>query len=454
MPVRVTERAASATDFRCVAHRPPAPLGVARRATASAMARCWRSSNGPRAAARCRGSPRARPRPGAPRSAGRRRGENVLSAASARRGGRRRPASRTRPRSLRPRRPPARAPSPPCLGRGVDRGLARERGLEAEPRLHHPDRRHLPAQVGSRARRRLAGDERALAHVAPDRALPLQRVERAAKRAAADTERRRSAPARAAGGRRGVAAAARSSRASRASASPVVQPGQHHRNSPLRRRVLHGADRRPTRSGPNLPKTLAARSVRIDPAWPRARQCKQNQEEEQHVPDYVIEPPSPSPCPSPAATPAFPSAGSTASGATMPPTRSRWGTTPTASRRSSSRRTPTTSTRRANFPTRPDLGRAPRGRAGGGAQVGRHEHPARAGARPRLRLCGGARHDAARPAGRGEEARPPVGDRQGVRAFGADRPAAPRRRGRAPVRRARSRSRSTARCGRRATSTR
>ena len=45
---------------------------------------------------------------------------------------------------------------------------------------------------------------------------------------------------------------------------------------------------------------------------------------------------------------------------------------------------------------------------------GRHEHSRRARARPRLRLRRRPRHDASRPAGRGEEARPAVGDRQGV----------------------------------------
>ena len=66
--------------------------------------------------------------------------------------------------------------------------------------------------------------------------------------------------------------------------------------------------------------------------------------------------------------------------------------------------------------------RAPRGRAGGGARQGRHEHPGRRGARPRLGLCGRARHDPARPAGDRQADGPALGDRQGVRGLGAGRP--------------------------------
>ena len=80
--------------------------------------------------------------------------------------------------------------------------------------------------------------------------------------------------------------------------------------------------------------------------------------------------------------------------------RSRWATTPTASRRSSSRRTRTTSISAASFPTRRTASDVHHeielvvalGKGGG-------EHPGRAGARPRLGLRRRARHDPARPAG-------------------------------------------------------
>ena len=56
-----------------------------------------------------------------------------------------------------------------------------------------------------------------------------------------------------------------------------------------------------------------------------------------------------------------------------------------------------------------------RDRAGGGAEIGRREHQAGRRHGPRVRLCRGHRHDAARPAGRGQEAGAPVGGGQGVR---------------------------------------
>ena len=63
-------------------------------------------------------------------------------------------------------------------------------------------------------------------------------------------------------------------------------------------------------------------------------------------------------------------------------------------------------------------------------EIGRLRYPGRRGAGLRLRLRGRARHDAPRPAGRGEEARPPLGGRQilrGVRALRPDRPGVPNR---------------------------
>ena len=106
-----------------------------------------------------------------------------------------------------------------------------------------------------------------------------------------------------------------------------------------------------------------------------------------------------------------PCAASTASAGTMPSTRSRWATTRTRSRRSSSRRTPTISSpAAASFPY-------PSATSDVHHEIelivalveGWREHPCREGARPRLRLCGRPRHDAARPAGRGEEDGPARG---------------------------------------------
>ncbi len=93
---------------------------------------------------------------------------------------------------------------------------------------------------------------------------------------------------------------------------------------------------------------------------------------------------------------------------------------PTASRRSSSRRTPTRWFSRGRIsPTRRVEGRAPRDRTRRRAVQGRHRHPAGPGDGPRLRLCRRPRHDAARPSGRGQEDGPPLGDRKGVRGIGA-----------------------------------
>ena len=50
-----------------------------------------------------------------------------------------------------------------------------------------------------------------------------------------------------------------------------------------------------------------------------------------------------------------------------------------------------------------------------GAEIGRREHQAGRRHEPRVRLRRGHRHDAARPAGRGQEAGAPVGGGQGVR---------------------------------------
>ena len=108
---------------------------------------------------------------------------------------------------------------------------------------------------------------------------------------------------------------------------------------------------------------------------------------------------------------------SIASAATMPSMRSRWATIPTASRRSSSRRTPTRWCRAAATFPYPDASKDVHHELemvvalkSGGKDIA-----VEAGARPRLRLCRRPRHDAARPAGRGQEARPPLGSRQGVR---------------------------------------
>ena len=85
---------------------------------------------------------------------------------------------------------------------------------------------------------------------------------------------------------------------------------------------------------------------------------------------------------------------------------------------------------------------------------GGKRHQAGSGAVACVGLWRRPRHDPARPAGRGQEARPPLGDRQGVRAFGAVHAA--RARWLRPAIRppARSGSTSTASGGRPATSTR
>ena len=67
----------------------------------------------------------------------------------------------------------------------------------------------------------------------------------------------------------------------------------------------------------------------------------------------------------------------------------------------------------------PQRGRPPRAGAGRRPGPGRGRHPGRAGARARVRLRRGARHDPARSPGRGEEDGAPVGRRQGVRRVGA-----------------------------------
>ena len=77
---------------------------------------------------------------------------------------------------------------------------------------------------------------------------------------------------------------------------------------------------------------------------------------------------------------------------------------------------------------RADEGPAPRGRAGrrpSARAAATSRRPTRCA---RLRLRRRPRHDAARPAGRSEEAGPALGDRQGLRPVGADRPDPPRRR--------------------------
>ena len=58
---------------------------------------------------------------------------------------------------------------------------------------------------------------------------------------------------------------------------------------------------------------------------------------------------------------------------------------------------------------------SPRGRAGGGAEIGRHQHRAGAGARSRLWLCARPRHDPARSAERHGGGKEAVGDRQELR---------------------------------------
>ena len=104
--------------------------------------------------------------------------------------------------------------------------------------------------------------------------------------------------------------------------------------------------------------------------------------------------------------------------------------------------------RRPDALPEPDEEPAPRGRAGRRDRQGRPQHPRCRRDGPHLGLRGRARHDAPRPAGRGEEARPAVGHRQGLRRIGADRPAAPRRGLRDLAPRRRSGSTSTASSGR------
>ena len=70
--------------------------------------------------------------------------------------------------------------------------------------------------------------------------------------------------------------------------------------------------------------------------------------------------------------------------------------------------------------------------------TGRLGDSRRPGPRLRVRLRGRARHDAAGPAGRGEEDGPAVGHRQGVRRVGAVQLDPPRGRDRSPDRRRRS----------------
>ena len=81
-------------------------------------------------------------------------------------------------------------------------------------------------------------------------------------------------------------------------------------------------------------------------------------------------------------------------------------------------------------------------------------HSARSRARPYLRLRPRPRHDPPGFAGRDEEARPPLGDRQGVRSLLSLHPAGQVRRHRSPRSRARSGWTSTANAVRKATSTR
>ena len=63
--------------------------------------------------------------------------------------------------------------------------------------------------------------------------------------------------------------------------------------------------------------------------------------------------------------------------------------------------------------------RPSRDRDGRGAEERRQGHPGRKGARLRLRLWRRPRHDAPRPAGKGQGHGPPLGGRQGVRSVGA-----------------------------------
>ena len=100
----------------------------------------------------------------------------------------------------------------------------------------------------------------------------------------------------------------------------------------------------------------------------------------------------------------------------------------------------------------PDQEPASRGRAGRGDRHRRARHQGRRRDEARLGLRRRPRHDPARPAGRGEEARPAVGHRQGLRPLGADRADPPRRRVQGRRRHRGSRSRSTARSASRARS--
>lgn len=78
------------------------------------------------------------------------------------------------------------------LARGVDRRLARDARLDDHARPHHAEGAQLTAELdgraGGRAGRRAVGDEGALADMAPDHALALERTERLAQRGARHPE--------------------------------------------------------------------------------------------------------------------------------------------------------------------------------------------------------------------------------------------------------------------------
>ena len=129
-------------------------------------------------------------------------------------------------------------------------------------------------------------------------------------------------------------------------------------------------------------------------------------------------------CPSSAAPSASRCTASTAWAATTWSTPRRWAS-PAASRPSSSSSRPTPSCRwtpgetgTMPYPT-PHQEPAPRDRAGGGHRHRRQNIKAADAQQAHLRLRRGPGHDAPRPAGRDEEAGPPLVHRQGLRPVGA-----------------------------------